>query len=68
MFALKNFDFVTDKNGNKKSVVLNVVDFNRIQEEIEDLKDALEFEKTRKNATGFTKWKDFIKGIKTKNN
>jgi hypothetical protein len=60
MFALKTIDYVTDEKGKKKSVVLKVTDFERIQEEIEDLEDALELEKARKNATGFTKWKDFL--------
>ena len=40
-----------------KSVVLKVTDFERIQEEIEDLEDALELKKARKNAAGFMKWK-----------
>ncbi|MBN1758792.1 MAG: hypothetical protein JW863_10760 [Chitinispirillaceae bacterium] len=42
-------------------MVLKVTDFERIQEEIEDLEDALELEKTRKDATGFNKWKDIHK-------
>jgi hypothetical protein len=37
-----------------------VADFKRLQGEIEDLEDALELEKARKNATGFKKGKDFI--------
>ena len=37
-----------------------------MQEDIEDLEDALELEKARKNATGFKKWKDFIKEIESK--
>ena len=63
MIALKNVTYVTDEKGNKKSVVLNVNDFERIQNEIEDLEDALELEKARQNATGFKKWKDFIKEV-----
>jgi len=63
MIALKKIDYLTDEKGSKKSVVLKVTDFKRIQEEMEDLEDALELEKARKNATGFKKWKDFIKEI-----
>lgn len=63
MKDLKNVDYVTDEKGNKKSVVLKIADFEKIQEEIEDLEDALELEKARKNATGFKKWQDFINEI-----
>ena len=61
MLALKNVNYVTDKKGNKKSVMLKVTDFEKMREEMEDLEDALELEKARKNATGFMKWKNFIK-------
>ena len=66
MIALKNIDYVTDKKGQKKSVVLKVTDFERMQDEIEDLEDALELEKARKDATGFKKWKDFLKDVEAK--
>jgi PHD/YefM family antitoxin component YafN of YafNO toxin-antitoxin module len=66
MLVLKNIDYVIDEKGKKKNVVLSVSDFERIQEEIEDLEDALELEKARKNATGFKRWKDFIKEVGTK--
>lgn len=66
MIALKNIDYLTDEKGQKKSVVLKVTDFIRIQEEIEDLEDALELEKSRKEASGFKKWKDFLKEIESK--
>ena len=66
MIALKNITYVTDERGNKKSVVLKMDDFERIQNEIEDLEDALELEKARKDATGFKKWKDFIKEVEAK--
>lgn len=65
MIALKNIDYLTDEKGHKKSVVLKVTDFERIREEIEDLEDALELEKARKDATGFKKWKDFLKEVKS---
>ena len=66
MIALKNIEYVTDEKGHKKSVLLKVTDFKRMQEEIEDLEDALELEKARKDATGFKKWKDFLKEIEAK--
>jgi len=66
MIALKNIDYVTDEKGHKKSVVLKVTDFERMQEEMEDLEDALALEKARKDATGFKKWKDFLKEVEAK--
>ena len=66
MYALKNLDYVTDKQGNKKSVVLKVTDFKRMREEMENLEDALELEKARKDATGFKKWKEFVKEAEAK--
>jgi hypothetical protein len=66
MFALKNIDYVTDEKGNKKNVILKVTDFERMQEEIEDLEDALELERARKSAIGFKNWKDFIKEVEAK--
>jgi hypothetical protein len=51
MYALKNLDYVTDKQGKKKSVVLKVTDFTRMREDMEDLEDALELEKARKVRT-----------------
>lgn len=66
MIALKHIDYLTDENGLKKSVVLKVTDFERMQEEIEDLEDALELERARKDATGFKKWKDFLKEVKSR--
>ena len=66
MIALKNVTYVTDERGNKKSVVLDMNDFERIQNELEDLEDALELEKARKDATGFKKWKDFVKEVEAK--
>jgi hypothetical protein len=66
MFSLKKLDYVTDKQGKKKSVVLTVTDFSRIREDMEDLEDALELEKARKNATGFKTWEKFIKDVEAK--
>ena len=66
MIALRNIDYLTDEHGKKKSVVLNVTDFSRITDDMEDLKDALELEKARKNVTGFKTWKNFIKEVEAK--
>ena len=66
MIAPKNVTYVTDEKGNKKGIVLKLTDFERMRDEIEDLEDALELEKSRKDATGFKKWKDFIKEVEAK--
>ena len=66
MIAPKNVTYVTDEKGNKKSIVLKLTDFERMRDEIEDLEDALELEKSRKDATGFKKWKDFIREVEAK--
>ena len=65
MIAMKNVGFVTDGNGRKTNVVLKVTDYERLREEIEDLEDALELEKAKKNSTGFKKWREFVKEIET---
>ncbi|NLE01416.1 MAG: hypothetical protein GX640_16235 [Fibrobacter sp.] len=66
MIDIKNIDYVTDENGHKKRIILKVSDFEQMQEKIEDLEDALELEKARKDATGFKRWKDFLKEIESK--
>jgi len=63
MVALKNVEYITDAKGNKKSVLLPFSDFGKLQDDFEDLKDALTLEKARKEATGFKKWNDFLKEI-----
>jgi uncharacterized protein YpuA (DUF1002 family) len=65
MVAPNAVEYVTDIKGKKKKVVLNVNDFEKIQEEIEDLEDALTLEKAKREATGFKKWRDFIEEIET---
>jgi hypothetical protein len=63
MVAIKNVEYITDAKGNKKGVLLPCSDFDKMQEDFEDLEDALALEKARKEATGFKKWNDFLKEI-----
>ncbi len=63
MLPLKEVEYLTDTKGRRKSVLLPVAAFDRIQEEIEDLEDALALEKARKNSTGFKKWNEFLKEL-----
>jgi PHD/YefM family antitoxin component YafN of YafNO toxin-antitoxin module len=65
MVALKDVEYLTDTKGHKRGVLIPVAAFDRIQEEIEDLEDALALEKAKKNATGFKKWNDFVKETHT---
>jgi PHD/YefM family antitoxin component YafN of YafNO toxin-antitoxin module len=65
MVALKSLEFVTDSQGKKRKILLSVTDFDKMQEEMEDLEDALTLEKAKKGASGFKKWTDFIKEINT---
>ena len=58
---MKNIEYVTDEEGKKKRVLLPLADFERLQGELEDLEDALELEKARREASGFKKWRDFVR-------
>ena len=65
MSSTRNIAYVTDEKGNKKNVLLRLSDFEKMQGEIEDLEDALALERARRKATGFKKWKEFIKEVET---
>ena len=58
---MKNIEYVTDEKGKKKRVLLPLADFERLQGELEDLEDALELEKARRDSAGFKKWRDFVR-------
>jgi PHD/YefM family antitoxin component YafN of YafNO toxin-antitoxin module len=60
---MKNIEYVTDENGKKKRVLLPLADFEKLQGDLEDLEDALELEKARRDSTGFKKWRDFVREI-----
>ena len=60
---MKDIEYVTDEKGRKKGVLLPLADFEKLKGEVEDLEDALELEKARMDATGFKKWKDFVREI-----
>ena len=61
--VMKDIEYVTDEKGRKKRALLPLADFEKLQGDLEDLEDALELEKARRGATGFKKWKDFIREI-----
>jgi len=60
---MKDIESVTDEKGKKKRVLLPLADFEKLQGELEDLEDALELEKARREASGFKKWRDFVREI-----
>jgi len=60
---MRNIAYITDEKGNKKNVLLRLSDFEKMQEGIEDLEDSLALEKARKNATGFKRWREFIRDL-----
>ena len=60
---MKNIEYVKDEKGRKKRVLLPLADFEKLQGQLEDLEDALELEKGRRESTGFKKWKDFVREI-----
>jgi hypothetical protein len=62
----KILEYVTDAKGRKKGVLLSVSDFEKWQEEFEDLQDSLALEKARKDTTGFKRWQDFLKGVEAR--
>lgn len=56
--------YIVDEEGKKTAVVLNIKEFNKLLEEIEDYKDRLDLEKAQREAKGFTLLEDFIAELK----
>ena len=50
--------FIVDEKGEKKSVVLNLNDYSRLVEHLEDLEDALDLDKAEREAKSFRDYKD----------
>ncbi len=48
-----NSQFVIDRKGKKKAVIINYADFQKMQERIADLEDAVDLDKAERNAVGF---------------
>jgi hypothetical protein len=51
------------RRGHNQQVVLTTKQYRRMQQELEDLQDALAFETARRTARGFTLLEDFIKEL-----
>ena len=55
---LVNPQFVIDAKGHKKSVLLDVADYERLMQRLEDLEDALALDEARHAARGFRDYTD----------
>ena len=53
--------FVTDANGKKTSVILNIKEYKNLLEYLEDLEDANDLLKAEREATGFVPYEVFRK-------
>jgi prevent-host-death family protein len=56
-----NPEYIINKKGNKKAVVLSVKEYEGIIELIEDLEDANDLLKAEREATSFTPYEKFRK-------
>ena len=56
-------EYLIDKKGEKRSVVLPIEDYLKLWEYLEDLEDALDLKKAKDTAKGFV---DFLKGKKSR--
>ena len=59
----EDIEFVTDEKGKRKKVLLPLAGFEKLQGEWEDLGDALELEKARRDSTGFKNLRDLSRQI-----
>ena len=59
-------EYIVDKSGRKKFVVLSVCDFKKIVEYVEDMEDALDLKKAIKTSKGSIDFEEFASGLKRK--
>jgi len=60
----KNIRYISS-NGKKEAVILDMNQLEQIERTIEDLQDALAYERAKRNATGFITLENFKKELKT---
>lgn len=53
-----NPQFVIDEKGHRKSVLLNVADYDRLMQRLEDLEDALALDEAKRGAGRFRNYAD----------
>ncbi len=57
-------EFVVDRKGHRKSVLMPVKIYQKLLEHIEDLEDALDLKKAKKSAKSFVDFDQFAKQLK----
>ena len=55
--------YITDENGKKTAVIIDIKDYDDLLSYIEDMEDANELLKAEATADGFTRLKDFEKEL-----
>lgn len=58
-------NFVMDDKGNRTAVLIDIKDYERLREYIEDLEDAKDLIEAEKTATGFTTLENFQRELKS---
>lgn len=64
---LKKQQFIVDKNGQPKSVVLDLVEYNKLLEFIEDLEDSLDLKHAIETNTGFIPHNELLSHLRKQN-
>ncbi len=57
--------FIVDERGKKTKVVLDIKEFKRLQELLEEYEDALDLKKAIKGAEGFTDYQEIRSRLKS---
>ena len=65
--ALKKQQFIVDKSGQPKSVVLDLVEYNRLLKFVEDLEDSLDLKHAVETNTGFTSHNELLSHLRKQN-
>lgn len=59
-------EYVIDRKGEKKSVVLSIKDYLKLIEYLEDLEDAVDLKKAKQYAKDFVDFEDIANKLKAK--
>ena len=59
-----NEQYIIDENGNKKAIVIPVSEWNKIQEELEELEDIRAYDKAKEKPSGPIPFEEAIKEIR----
>ena len=64
---LKEQEFLVDKNGQTKAVVLGLSEYNKLLKFIEDLEDSLDLKHAVETNTGFTSHNELLSHLRKQN-